>query len=192
MTAEQRKMILDWMRKVHQLEYAHIYQSIYWTKYEKIVGILAFTLTTLIACSYRFPSLEPTVFKELPFILRHEYMIPLLTTIAAILTGLQTFLKPGEKSESHRKFGNNLEKLRHKIEVILTSNLMEYELNQKIESIRKEWESMDYHNVSMSNFNKGKERAKSFGKYPEELGFLPYIQQPKTTRKRCPWLPAYL
>ncbi len=187
MTEEKRKMILDWMRKIHQLEYAHIYQSIYWSKYEKIVGISAFTLTTLIACSYRFPGLEPATFKELPFILRHEFMIPLLTTIAAILTGLQTFLKPGEKSESHRKSGNNFEKLRHKIETVLTSDFMEFELNQKIESLRKEWENMDYLNVSTDNFNKGKERAKSFNKYPEELGFLPYVQEPKPPVNKGFW-----
>ncbi len=173
MTDEKRKMILDWMRKIHQLEYAHIYQSIELSKWEKRIGISAFVLTTLIACSYRFPGLEPTTFKKLPFLLKHEFAIPLLTTIAAILTGLQTFLKPGEKSEAHRKSGNNLEKLRHRIEPVLTGNLMEYELNQKIESIRKEWENMEYLNVSPDNFDKGKKRVKELNKYPEELGFLP-------------------
>ena len=32
MTDEQRKMLLDWMRKVHQLEYAHRFESIKWVK----------------------------------------------------------------------------------------------------------------------------------------------------------------
>jgi hypothetical protein len=173
MTEEKRKMILDWMRKIHQLEYANIYQSIYWSNCEKWIGISAFALSTLIACSYRFPGLEPATFEKLPFICKHEFMIPLLTTIVAILTGLQTFLKPGEKTEAHRKLGNNYEKLRHKIEPVLTGNLREYELNQKIESIRKEWESMEYLNVSPKNFEKGKNRAKSLNKYPEELGFIP-------------------
>lgn len=173
MTDEKRKMILDWMRKIHQLEYANIYQSIYWSNMEKAIGISAFALSTFIACSYRFPGLEPEKFAKLPFILKHEFMIPLLTTIVAVLTGLQTFLKPGEKSESHRKLGNNYEKLRHKIEPVLTGNLLEYELNQKIESIRKEWENMEYLNVSPANFDKGKKRVKSLNKYPEELGFLP-------------------
>lgn len=174
MTEEKRKMILDWMRKIHQLEYANIYQSIYWSKREKVIGILAFALSTLIACSYRFPGIEPETFKKLPFIFKHEFMIPLLTTIVAILTGLQTFLKPGEKSEAHRKLGNNYEKLRHKIETVLNGNLMEHELNQKIESIRKEWKNMEYLNVSPSNFDKGKKRVKELNKYSEELGFLPY------------------
>lgn len=137
MTEEKRKMILDWMRKIHQLEYANIYQSIYWSNREKWIGISAFALSTLIACSYRFPGLKPETFEKLPFICKHEFMIPLLTTVVAILTGLQTFLKPGEKSEAHRKLGNSYEKLRHKIEPVLTGNLQEYELNQKIESIRK-------------------------------------------------------
>lgn len=173
MTEEKRKMILDWMRKIHQLEYANIYQSIYWSNREKEIGISAFALSTLIACSYSFPGIEPETFKKLPLIFKHEFMIPLLTTIVAILTGLQTFLKPGEKSEAHRKLGNNYEKLRHKIEPVLTGNLIEYELNQKIESIRKDWENMEYLNVTQSNFDKGKKRVKELNKYPEELGFLP-------------------
>jgi hypothetical protein len=173
MTDDKRKMILDWMRKIHQLEYANIYQSIYWSNREKLIGITAFALSTIIACSYRFPGLDTETYKNTPLIFKHEFMIPLLTTIVAILTGLQTFLKPGEKSEAHRKLGNNYEKLRHKIEPVLTGNLMEYELNQKIESIRKDWENMEYLNVSPSNFDKGKKRVKSLNKYPEELGFLP-------------------
>ena len=143
MTDEKRKMILDWMRKIHQLEYANIYQSICWSKREKAIGISAFALSTLIACSYRFPGIDLETFTKLPFIFKHEFMIPVMSTFAAILTGLQTFLKPGEKSEAHRKLGNNYEKLRHKIEPVIIGNLMEYELNQKIESIRKEWENME-------------------------------------------------
>ena len=177
MTEEKRKMILDWMRKIHQLEYANIHQSIYWSNREKWIGISAFALSTLIACSYRFPSLEPETYKNLYFFCKHEFMIPLLTTIVAVLTGLQTFLKPGEKSEAHRKIGNSYEKLRHKIETVLTGDLLGNELNQKIESIRKEWESMEYLNVSPSNFDKGKIRVKSLNKYPEELGFLPNQQK---------------
>jgi len=173
MTDEKRKMILDWMRKIHQLEYANIYQSIRWSNWEKIIGISAFALSTLIACSYRFPELDPETYDKLPLILKHEFMIPLITTIVAILTGLQTFLKPGEKSEAHRKLGNSYEKLRHKIETVLTGELSEYELNQKVEAIRKEWENMEYLNVSPNNFDNGKKRVKSLNKYPEELGFLP-------------------
>ncbi len=173
MTQEQRNLLLDWMRKIHQLEYAHAYESLKWSKREKIIGISAFIISTLIACSYRFPHLKPEVFEKIPYVCRHDFIIPLASTILAILTGLHTFLKPGEKSENHRKSGLAYEKLRHKIEPNFFRHFTQWEIEQQIESIRKEWEKMDNTYVSPKNFQMGKSRVKSLGKYPEELGFLP-------------------
>ena len=51
MTDKKEKMILDWMRKVHQLEYAHRYQSLYYVNAERWLGISAFVITTFIAFS---------------------------------------------------------------------------------------------------------------------------------------------
>lgn len=89
---EKRKMLLDWMRKIHQLEYAHCYQSIYYSKLEKYIGISAFLISTLVAFSYRFPDIENEFFNTYLFLLKKTYLIPFLAFVVAILTGLQTFL----------------------------------------------------------------------------------------------------
>lgn len=173
MTDKQHKMMLDWMRKIHQLEYAHRYESLYYSRFEKVVGISAFVVTTLVAFSYRFPSVEPDTFDSLPFFLKHNFFVPMASTIAAILTGLLTFLKPSERSETHKKTGSSYEKLRHRIELIITSaELSDKEFSKKMASIKEDWDSLDAINVSNKYFLEGKSKVKSFKKYPKELSFL--------------------
>jgi len=172
MESKQYKMTLDWMRKIHQLEYAHRFESIYYSKFEKWIGISAFIITTLVAFSYRFPTVETEFYNYLPFFCKHSYFVPIASTVAAILTGLSAFLKPSEKSETHKKTGSSYEKLRHRIELILTSDNKENEMSEKLEIIKQEWESLDAINVSNRYFIKGKDKVKSFNKYPKELDFL--------------------
>ena len=110
--------------------------------------------------------------------LKHNFFVPISSTIAAILTGLLTFLKPSEKSETHKKAGSSYEKLRHRIEFIITSEkLTEDEVTKKLEIIKDEWESLDAINVSNRNFLNGKNKVKSFNKYPKELDFLEDVQK---------------
>jgi len=173
MTDKQQNMMLDWMRKIHQLEYAHRYESLHYSKLERIVGISAFVLTTLVAFSYRFPSVEPDIFDSLPFFLKHNFFVPIGSAIAAILTGILTFLKPSERSETHKKTGSNYEKLRHRIELIITSSeLHEKEFTKKMASIKEDWDDLDAINVSNRHFIQGKNKVNSFKKYPKELSFL--------------------
>jgi len=73
MTLKQHKMILDWMRKIHQLEYAHRYESIFYSNAEKWIGISAFVITTLVAFSYRLPNVESDFYQELPFFMKHSF-----------------------------------------------------------------------------------------------------------------------
>lgn len=172
MTEKKHKMVLDWMRKIHQLEYAHRYQSIRLSNIERVLGISAFIISTVIAFSYRLPHVETSTFNKLPFFLQRDYFVPIVSFVVAILTGLSTFLRPSEKSETHKKTGSNYEKLRHRIELIITTDYDEDELNKKLDGIKEEWERLDAINVSNKFFLKGKEKVKSFKKYPKELDFL--------------------
>jgi hypothetical protein len=88
MDEKLRRMLFDWMRKIHQLEYAHCYQSIFWANLEKWIGISAFIISTIVAFLYRFPKLEIAWFQD--------YLLPFVLLIVAVLTGIQTFLKPRE------------------------------------------------------------------------------------------------
>lgn len=172
----QRNMILDWMRKIHQLEYAHRFESLKWEQRGYYTGLLAFIISTIIAFSFKFPKVEPETIELLPKFLHHNYFIAISSFIVAVLTGYQTFTKPNEKSLTHKNTGSNYEKLRHRIELILTSDYQEWELKKRIEMIKEEWESLDAINVSQKYFDKGKEKVKSFNKYPKELDFLPDVE----------------
>jgi len=172
---DKKKMLLDWMRKIHQLEYAHCYQSIDFEKLEKCIGISAFILSTIVAFSYRFPDIKNEFFNEYLFFLKKEYSIPTISFIVALFTGLQTFLKPGEKSENHKKIGFAYEKLRHSIEMILTNDL-DNSIDKEVVKIKKQWDELNSIYVSDKNFIKGKNKVKSFNKYPKELSFLPDIE----------------
>ncbi|GAB3333246.1 hypothetical protein GCM10027429_13600 [Marivirga atlantica] len=176
MTEEQRKMLLDWMRKIHQLEYAHRFESLKWEKRRNYTGLGAFILSTIIAFSFRFPKLSPETYELLPTFLHHNYFIAITSFIVAILTGYQTFTKPNEKALTHKNTGSNYEKLRHRIEFILTTEFLEWELKKRIEMIKEEWEGLDAINVSKKHFDEGKQKVKSFNKYPKELDFLPDIE----------------
>lgn len=168
---EKKKMLLDWMRKIHQLEYAHCYQSIYHSRIEKIIGISAFLISILVAFSYRFPDVENDFFNTYFFFLKKNYLIPFLAFVVAILTGFQAFLKPNEKAETHRKLGLEYEKIRHTIETTITKN-DPTTIDQEIIKIDESWKSMNTVYVNGKYFQEGKDKVKSFKKYPEELGFL--------------------
>lgn len=175
MTEEQNKMLLDWMRKVHQLEYAHRFESVFWGQVHFWVGLSAFALSLFIAFSFRFPSVDQETYENLNWILKHSNFVAAGSTIVAFLAGYQTFTKPSEKSELHKTSGSNYEKLRHNIEMLITSGSNEREFKKKLRQIKLEWDSLDAINVAPRHFKRGKEMTQKFNKYPEELGFLPTI-----------------
>jgi hypothetical protein len=143
MIENNRKMVLDWMRKIHQLEYAQRYESLQWSLREKWIGISAFGLSTLIAFSYQFPNADPATYQHLPFYFRHGFLVAFSSTVVAILTGVQIFLKPSEKADIHKNAGRNYEKLRHRIVLILSTDYPEAELKKRIDAIRLEWEDLE-------------------------------------------------
>ena len=175
MTDEQRKMILDWMRKIHQLEYAHRFESLKWSRRNKILGISAFIISIIITFSYRFREFGLRSNDDTPFYLDLNFYVAILAFTVAVITGYQTFTKPNEKSQVHKNTGSNYEKLRHRIELILTMNYPQWEFQKRTEAIKEEWESLDAINVSPKYFTQGKEKVKSFNKYYKELDFLPDV-----------------
>ncbi|MPT34733.1 MAG: SLATT domain-containing protein [Flavobacterium sp.] len=164
-------LLLDWMRKIHQLEYAHCFQSLFYTKLEKWIGISSFILTTTVAFTYRFP------FINYPWV--KEYILPLMAFIVAILAGYQTFIKPGGKSETHRKLGLEYEKIRHDIEklYLLASDPQNAILESKINEIKSKWDSLNTLYVNERYYQQAKDKVKSFNKYPKELDFIPDIKE---------------
>ena len=171
MNETQKKMILDWTRKVHILEYAHRYESIYWTKLHNRIGMTAFIFSAIIALSFRLPGVDKEII-ELPFFLEQNFVVAVLATAITILTGLQTFLQPSKKSITHKNTGSNYERLRHSFEMILTMEYQSWESRKRAEQIKKEWDNLDAINVSQKNFKKGSKTVEDMNVYPEKSSFL--------------------
>lgn len=170
MTEKQRLMLLDWMRKIHQMEYAHRTESMIWSRTHFWIGLSAFILSTLIAISYKFPRVSEQTYESFPNLLRQDVFIGVAAIIISLLTGLQTFLKANERSEKHRTLSRDFEDLRHELETVLNSSNENYNEGEK--KLRDQWKLLDTLNVSNRSFRKAKKRVKGFNKYPEELGFL--------------------
>ncbi|MCH7415296.1 SLATT domain-containing protein [Belliella sp. R4-6] len=162
--SKKELMLLDWMRKVHQLEYAHCFQSVSFSKTERRTGIWAFILSTVVAFTYRFPFVDYPCVKE--------YILPFILFIVAILTGYQSFIRPGEKAEKHRELGIEYERIRHQIETILTIFMAHPELDDHIQTVKNRWDSMKTQYVKENHYNDAKKKVISFNKYPKELDFL--------------------
>lgn len=166
------------MRKIHQLEYAHRYESIYWEKFDNWTGLTAFGLSTFIAFTYQFPAMEPAAYAKLCILFKSSFFVPFGSTVVAVLTGVQIFLKPSDKSNLHRSAGHTYEILRHRIEKILTSEYSESKINERIDTIQKEWEDVNPPSVKPRHFIAGKKEVNKLNKYPEPLPFLDDIQSP--------------
>lgn len=171
MNEKQKLMLLDWMRKIHQMEYAHRYESLKWNNWHSYLGVPSFLIATGIALTYKLPKVDEKTFESLPFLIRQEFFVAFSAITVAILTGLQTFLKPNERAEKHKSSSTNYEKLRHKIETLINSSDLS-DIESKIADVKSDWDSIDALNVSPTNFAKGKERVSSFKRYPEELSFI--------------------
>lgn len=161
MTDQTRKLILDWMRKIHTMEYANRFQSITWKNTNLWLGIPSLIIGVLIAAVPKLDAVSEFV----------GTIIPIGGLLIALLTGLQTFLKANEKAEAFRKMSVRYEELRHKVELLIQVE-SEVAAQAGLEKIRKDWAGIDSLNVSNKHFKEAKEKVKGFNKYPEELGFL--------------------
>ena len=163
MNKKQQEVLLDWMRKIHQLEYAHRYESMDLNKWNYRLGIPALLLGAIIG-SVGVINAWNGVTKDI--------FLSTAGIIVALLSGFQTFVKPQELAEKHKTISSNCEQLRHKIELLLNSETNNEDTEAKLEVILREWNNIDAESVSEKFFLQAKEKVKKFQKYPEELGFL--------------------
>jgi hypothetical protein len=92
------------------------------------LGVPSVVLSALVAAA-----VLATIAKENPLLGR---MVGTLSLVAAILAGLQTFLKFGEKAEKHRSAGAGYADAGREIELLLTK-IDTKAANQKLEAIKK-------------------------------------------------------
>jgi hypothetical protein len=170
-TNQQKLLILDWGRKVHSLEYAHRFES---KGKENLNGLLGNTATIISAIVAGMVGLS------LPD--NNQYKIATTAASAlgaiavAIITGIQTNVKPSEVAEKHRHSSSAYEELRHRIELILvTPGLTSDQVMTQLPIIERDFEKLRQHtpNVSDNNFVKGKNKVDNIGTYPLAMRFDP-------------------
>jgi hypothetical protein len=104
MKDSQKNLILDWLRKVHRMEWAHRYESQRWRRINLIFGVTSTLLAAALSAIPNIPILSENSIK---------LIVPIGAMIVAILSGLQTFLNPSEFSEKFRVKSDEFESLRH-------------------------------------------------------------------------------
>lgn len=162
---QQKKLILDWTRKIHTLEYAHRYESLSKDSLNLWLGVPSIIIAALISA---LPSLALPSFSEFkPYLV---FIGSIGACAVAVMGGLQTFLKPSELAEKHRFYSTIYEDLRHRLELLLLSdNSNSEQLTEKLNLLKAEWDRLHTPNVSTINWTKAKQQVTSLKTYPEAL-----------------------
>lgn len=168
MTDEQKKTTLDWRRKIHQLEYANRYQSIFWSNLHIMMGLSAFILSLVIAFSFRFPKVSKEEYDSLCWICRHENFLALGSLIVAMLTGLNTFLKPNERAALHRTKSDNYERLRRDFErLAIKEHRSKANFESSLDGLQEKYNNMDVLNTFECYYAKARNEVKTNQTYSE-------------------------
>ncbi len=153
------KVIKDWLRKIHTLEYACRYQSMKEERkhfYINLVVILCMiSSATIYGATY--------IFDLFNFPLK-EVLVFFFAIFASIMSIIGYFLDPYSKFIKYREASKKYEFLRHEIEVMISNNTV----SNNTDEILKKWKEIEYNNVSKKNFSLGKKRVSELGIYGED------------------------
>jgi hypothetical protein len=153
---KRQRLLLDWTRKIHTLEYAHRYASMAKERLNLWLGIPAVITSAAIGAQVSTPWQQEQV---------TQVLVAVGGIVVAILVGLQTFLKPSEMAEKHRSASAVYEDLRHRLELLLTKDDVS-KLEQELNLFKAEWDRLETPNVSDKSWHKAKNRVSELGTYP--------------------------
>jgi hypothetical protein len=105
-------LLLRWLKRSREASFAHYTAEARYSKFHYVIGIPAATLAAIVGTSV-FASLDTAVDT------RTKIVIGMISIIAAILTGVQTFLRYSERAERHRKTAVDYGSIRREIEQVL-------------------------------------------------------------------------
>lgn len=127
------ELIEQWKFRVHRVQLAHYESARRFERMHLWLGLPAIALSTIVGTAV-FASLSKTADFSI------QIAVGLLSVAAAVLTGLQTFLKYSELSEKHRLAGARFASLKHRIELLeILPPSTEDELRQTLVSIEESW-----------------------------------------------------
>lgn len=107
------ELIEQWRFRSHRVQLGHYECARRFERFHLWLGLPAIALSTIVGTAV-FSSLGKSADVKL------QIMVGLLSVLAAVLTGLQTFLRYGELGEKHRLAGARFANLKHRIELLMT------------------------------------------------------------------------
>lgn len=107
------------------------------------LGLPAIALSTIVGTAV-FSSLEKSAD------IRLQIGVGLLSVVAAVLTGLQTFLRYAELAEKHRVTGARFANLKHRIELLMTLPV-EDDMRSELVAIEETWAKLREESPSLSS-----------------------------------------
>lgn len=159
MNENQRLLLLDWMRKMHQYEYAHREQSTVLSVVHFALGISVIIMGSILGVLHIFES-------------DSLWISGLLGIGVAVATSISTFVRSQEYAERHRHLSVSFEKLRHHIEYVMINRITSENAEAEIHKINTQLAEVDAVNVWNWIYEKSCKKVKGEGIYPEKSAFL--------------------
>jgi hypothetical protein len=126
------ELIEQWRFRNHRVQLAHYECARRFERLHLWLGLPAIALSTLVGTTV-FSSLDKTADVRL------QIAVGLLSVTAAVLTGLQTFLRYSELAERHRIAGAKFANLKHRIELLSTFPATDSDLRASLEALEESW-----------------------------------------------------
>lgn len=131
------ELIKHWRFRAHRVQLAHYESARKFRGLHLKIGIPAIALSTLVGTSI-FASLGIATGENWFFLIK--IATGLLSVSAAVLMGLQTFLKYAEQAEKHRTSGARFAHLKQEIELLATlPPSSDEELSKSLKAIEAKW-----------------------------------------------------
>jgi hypothetical protein len=136
METSARELLTDWLFRIRTAQVAHIKSIGHFERLNLWLGIPVVLLTTLVGTSV-FATLQQDASVSI------KIAAGVASVLAAILSGLQTFLRYAEQAERHRGCGPKYGALRKEIEQKLAlPPRNEEQMEQYVDSVRIRWEKL--------------------------------------------------
>jgi hypothetical protein len=136
MRPESKDLLDDWLFRIQKAQLAHIKTAVYFERLHLWLGVPVVILTTFVGTSV-FATLQKEASTSI------KIVTGVASVLAAIMAGLQTFLRYAERAERHRFSGGKYGALRREAEHRLAfppSNTDE--LNNYVSSLRERWDKL--------------------------------------------------
>ena len=136
MRLESKDLLDDWLFRIRKAQLAHIKTAVHFERLNLWLGVPVVILTTFVGTSV-FATLQKEASTSF------KIATGVASVLAAIMAGLQTFLRYAERAERHRVSGGKYGTLRREIEQRLAfppSN--SDELSDYVGSLRERWDKL--------------------------------------------------